>query len=234
MGAETYKSGRGQRQPVFELENLRYFAPRDWAGEGELSKWTPTVREFTAKHSANKPLDYGAVESLCKEVWRFQKVPKNPEEIARTYARRSADEIISSRQLYVLGADRDGREPKNFPSVQACLERSLAIATALRCGGLPAAFVRRGVHSTCRFQLDSGLYEVGRLPAPNSHFKLITPIYPGEGERVAALKAEGIYLEGLDPAAIGMKSLLDFWICRGPGLEKKVFEETYPELARRL
>jgi hypothetical protein len=232
MGKEIMSAG--ERGPQLDAASLHYFTSRNWLGEGELSKWTDAVRDFTDHFKIGGAQGYDSIEALSREVWRFRKVMKSPEDIASTYARRTADEIISSGEVFVLGDDGEGRHPQNFPSVQACLERSLVIATALRCGGVPASFVRKGTHSTCRFQLGSNLYEVGQLPLPQTHFKLIVPLYPGEAEKVKTLKAEGIYREGLDPRDIGMNSILDYWICRGPGNERQLFEQTYPGLVRGL
>lgn len=180
-----------------DIPGLKEFPSGKWTGEGELSKWTPKVREFAAAHDL-KSLE--GIRGMCAEVYSFKKVLKTPAELAESYCKRTADEIISSRRLHVSRTGLIDRTPTSFPAVDGCLESSLAIAAALRAGGVPALFVREGLHSKVLFE-----FQGTRYTADESSPNAADPT----GRR------KGTLISGLDPRDVGMASLADYWISLG-------------------
>ncbi|MCX6695705.1 MAG: hypothetical protein NTU61_05370 [Candidatus Altiarchaeota archaeon] len=206
-----------QSRPEAALDSqLHYFARQGWFGEGELSKWTPPVRKFVSDFRVGGPPGFNDVKELATRVQRFEVVPMPYEVIVESYARLSASEIIERREVFVPQADAKGFELPGFPQVNGCQDRSLVLATCLRFLKVPAVFTRKGTHSSVRFMLGKDTYDVGHEPNPE-FFSETVQLSREDLAKSQILSTKGFYREGLDPADVGMKSILDFYICSPNG-----------------
>lgn len=121
--------------------------------------------------------------------------------------------IIAQRQIAMV-EPLDVNVPFKFPSVNGCLDYSLATATALRCAGVPAVFTRFGTHSNVHFYHEGVRYEVepGEIGSDtNPKFSIIRNPEILDARRIGKINR---YLEGLDPQDVGMHSILDFWMAK--------------------
>jgi hypothetical protein len=196
----THHVGSGEKsfylwQITDALPSPMAFGQGKWLGEGVMSKWTPAVKEFASGFDLTT-LD--GIESLCSTVFSFRKVPKGMEELIGSYAKRTADEIIGSRRIFVKKSVSSF--PRSFPQIEGCVEQALAISAALRCGKVPALFIREGNHSKVLFQ-----YRGETIQADTYSPKLWQQRKP----------KDAIIITGLDPADVGMRSLEDYWIASG-------------------
>jgi hypothetical protein len=199
-GERTGQGGRKSRVDVWQLTDASP-QPMDlgrsiWLGEGSLSKYTPAVAEFSAKFDL-KTLD--GISALCKAVHSFRRTPKGFDDLVASYAKRTADEIIASKTIHVKSQGIKDF-PLSFPQVDGCVDFSLAIAAALRCGGVPALFVREGIHSNVLFKHGGETY--------------LADIFSPQ-EMIRFKSTDSKMISGLDPADIGMRSIEDYWIAAG-------------------
>jgi len=103
--------------------------------------------------------------------------------------------------------------------VDGCQERSFAAGAALRCAGVPAAFVRWRQQSVPMFKHGGKTYVANRwLMLPGEPpCELVHPITPAEENRMEADLKKGFCRVGLDTADVGMRSITDFWVAMGAG-----------------
>jgi hypothetical protein len=186
--------------------------PHGWVGEGKLSKFTPAVLMFIGEFSGLKELQPTHVKDLAAQIQRFEAVPMPLEVVIESYAMLPANEIIARKEVFVPKKDDNGNLPEDFPHVDGCLDRALVLATCLRALKVPAAFTRKGTHSSVRFKLGENLYEIGHEPNPD-FFNELRILRKEDLSKSAGLAKKGLYREGLDPADIGMNCILDFYIC---------------------
>jgi hypothetical protein len=206
-----------------------------WTGEGVMSKWTPVVREFASCFDVST-LD--GVKRLIAGVGAFTEVHKTPEELIYHYARRPAGDIIKSREIFSL--DSLGALTA-FPDVHGCLDFSLATTTALRCSGVPAAFMRWKTHSLALFYFEGKAYvsdfQPIRVNTPQAadpilagNLKLsVAPMSPELAADIEYKRTKGRCLIGLDPHDVGIKSIMDFWNAAVSLRSRDAFMASYQE-----
>lgn len=199
-GDRTAQGGKKPRGDVWQLTEASpqpmELRRSNWLGEGSQSKFTPAVADFSSKFDL-KTLE--GITALCKAVYSFQRTPKGFDELMTSYARRTADEIITSRSIHVKSQGLK-EFPLSFPQVDGCVDFSLAIATTLRCVGVPALFIREGIHSNVIFKNGGETY-LADIFSPQELIR-----FKSSGTKM---------ISGLDPADIGMRSVEDYWIASG-------------------
>jgi len=195
--------------PKLPDDQLKYFHPEKWVGEGLLSKWTQEVVAFAQKFDVST---LEGVKLLCTAVQNFKPDYKTPEELIHSYARTPAVVIIAQRQISMVKPD-EVDVPFKFPSVNGCLDYSLATAAALRCAGVPAVFTRFGTHSNVHFYHEGVRYEVEPNEIGTDRRLRVEVVNPKtlDARRTGKINR---YYKGLDPTDIGMNSILDFWMAK--------------------
>jgi hypothetical protein len=227
MGQERFKPARINHPDDPLFGSPRELPPTGWIGEGVLSRWDEHVKRFVGSVANKGRVDVYTAQGLARAVMQFEEVTKPVEEIIKTYARIPAADIIQRREIFVPDEGRGGLKLEDFPNIQGCLERSLVLATSLRCLGVPAVFTREGTHSTVRFKIGDDTFEAGHEPYWEI-FDTFNKLDARELAKSSKLRAKGLYREGLDQRGIGMNSIMDFFICApNPEEHLRPFRERY-------
>ncbi|MBN2066839.1 MAG: hypothetical protein JW744_00030 [Candidatus Diapherotrites archaeon] len=147
-------------------------------------------------------------QAIIKDVLSFRKVALNSTEAKANWARRSAEEIIKSRTVYLN---------KGLVMV-GCTDRAIAMAASLRAAGFRVAFVRADCHTYLKLWQNNKLWIVNTLPTQTYGIREISEKdKKHENDRWAA-NAIG---EGPSLAQIGIKGHREFFKFRDRSGKKK-------------
>lgn len=180
--------------------------------DGEQTKRTAAVSEFASRHPGN---DLTTVESIVKDIASFRVIQHDTDGIRNEYSRRTADEIISSREVATGALDANEKE-----RALGCIDYNVALCAVLRAKGIPAKFTRRQDHSETHFLLNGTWYradivhqrEVDRQGGmdPDSQLKPVMPLPDALRRLNEMMRSSGQYAEGLDAWDIGIRTWKDF------------------------
>ena len=216
---------------------LKPFTTSLWRGEGQMSKYTDAVSSFACRFDLTR---LPGIVKLCEEVYAFPRDYKGRQEIMETYARRTADEILRQKEVHAYQPEVREGLAGIFPDIDGCVDRALAASASLRCGLVPAAFVRLMTHSMVLFEHEGVIHIVNERTLDDGKWKdgLVSPIRPGERDILLkgiqpVIRRGRTYrqcLIGLDQADVGMRSIRDYWIASGLSRDGKLsdFLAEYP------
>ncbi len=191
---------------VVEAETMAYLR------EGLQTKHTKAVMDFASRHPGS---DLKTVEAIVKDISSFEEVRYRIDDLRREYSRRTANEIISKREVAVGVLDDKGEE-----SVLGCIDYNLALCAVLRAKGIPAKFTRRADHSETHFFLDGIWHSADPILQrvadrqggldPDSPMKPVMPLSDPIRRLNEMMRSKGKYAEGLDAWDIGIRTWKDF------------------------
>lgn len=187
---------------------------------GQQSFFTKAIVDYARKFPGNNLESIGAMVS---DIASFKRRHYTAQNIGKAYAKSSAHEIIESRSVAIT----KGKNLGALAAVEGCLDYNVALCTALRAKGIPAKFVRIGLHSLTHFFFNGKWFEadptsgIARTLAERMNRRgqrvdvtklppLVKPIDFRRQEEINSARQRGAYAEGLDAWAIGIKSIGDF------------------------
>jgi hypothetical protein len=208
MSKTVDDGGRHARRLADPLPQILDSEVKRFLQAGKQTAITDEVRRFAMGFKCEGP---ALVSEIMKSLAGFERVPHTDDEMHKAYSKRTADDIIRSRQVSVSrNLINDIRGP-----VQGCVDYNLALCATLRARGIPAKFVRLDVHSVTHYYMDKGWHEANILDGFEGGLKKprtpsVKPVDATLGRYCARMKAKGAYAEGLDAWDIGIRSLRDF------------------------
>ena len=185
-------------------------------GEGPQTRFTNAVREY-AERFPGKDLD--AVAAIVSDLADFKRIKAKHSMLEEKYARRTAEEILRDRSMYVSNPKTKG----SGYQVQGCVDLNVALCAVLRAKGIPAKFIRTRAHSITLFKLGGEWREADplekrtyRMDVRNGSRSGGDP-HPGIKEiteerknHLKQLRENGEYAEGLDAWDIGITGIRDY------------------------
>jgi hypothetical protein len=176
-----------------------------WLSEGEQSRITPLVRAFADQFPGKTVED---VRGIIKDISRFKRVRMSEEQLQDAYSKRTADEIMESREIFVI--KRRGRQAPI--QVNGCIDYNVALCAVLRAKGILSKFIRVFDHSVTFAKIEGRWHEIDLMKQFEQKHKA-EAIQPLEGkviEQYEHAKKHEAYAEGLDAWDIGIRGLNDF------------------------
>ena len=172
---------------------------------GRQAKATALVKAF-AKKFPGKNLE--TIKNMMKALREFKKVPLSPAVMEKFYARRTAEDIIGTKTIAMLGA----RERKmTGMEVLGCNDYCLALIGLLKAKGIKAEYLweQKKHHSRVIFYLNKQPF----LADPTVHLTrqpMLTPLKAKEFKAYLKGLGEGAR-RGKDMWDAGLFSLEDAW-----------------------
>ena len=179
---------------------------------GEQTQLDEHVKTFAAKFTSTG-LDLAG--DIMDELVKYQRVPYSMDDMYDHYSKRTASQIIQSRQIVIsrpLANEIEG-------PVQGCVDYSLVLCATLRAHGIPAKFTRLNDHSMTQFYHEGEWYEanpnllIGTRSSEPKASRGIDAIrnVGAEYEKYLADSIEsGEYGEGRDAWDLGIRSYHDY------------------------
>jgi transglutaminase-like putative cysteine protease len=195
--------------------------PEHFLGEGDMTGISTHIREY-AKGFKGDSLE--TVWDIVDDLIHFKRKRYDDDGIALVYSKRTADELLTAREVAVSEPKVEGESG----DVEGCVDYNLVLCAVLRAKGIPAKFVRHYNHSYTLFHLNDkwckadpleGYIKLEKLRRSyGADAELTTeesPLYLMDKVQMANLKRAkrlGVYAEGLDPhdPRIGLYSIRDF------------------------
>ena len=214
------KRRRVEKRPVLSRDAPPRIAHAKFLKAGKQTKITRTVRQFANRFPGN---DLRAVHALVEEIAKFPRKKFTVQELPAVYLKRTAEQIIKDKFVAVV----HGENPGTYAAVAGCIDYNLVACAAFRAKGIPAKFVRAGLHSTTHFFMGNRWYEMdptnviarsfakrmkrlGKIVPEGNLPELIEPLSESQLRTYSKHRGMGLAAEGFDAWAIGMRSLKDF------------------------
>ncbi len=187
---------------------------------GKQTKVTRVVRQFANRFPGN---DLKAVQALVNAISKFPRKKFTINDLSDIYLKRTAEQIIKDNFVAVVHGENLG----TYAAIAGCVDYNLVVCAALRAKGIPAKFVRAGLHSTTHFFIGNKWYEMdptnvivrsfakrmkrlGKIVPEGNLPELIEPLSESQLRTYSKHRGMGLAAEGFDAWAIGMRSLKDF------------------------
>jgi hypothetical protein len=148
------------------------------------------------------------VKAMMMALRKFKKVPLSPETMEKFYGKRTAEDIIGTKTIAMLGARN---RKKTGMKVLGCNDYCLALIGLLKAKGIKALYFwdKSTHHSRVLFYLSRRPY----LADPTVHLTrspLIAPLKPKEFKKFLRDKGEEAK-KGKDMWDVGFYGLEDTW-----------------------
>jgi hypothetical protein len=168
---------------------------------------TPAIEKYVLgfKEKGFRGLDLA--KAIVNDIAGFKEAKLPNRTAERLWARRSADDAIKTRRVYLM-ADDEGAVKNGKGAIMACVDYSIATVAALRSAGINAVFVRAGIHSYVKFFLKGKVYIADAHQIPAERVKAMNA---EEKRREDSFRRQNAFAEGASPASIGLSSYKDFF-----------------------
>ena len=168
---------------------------------------TPAIESYALGFKKKGLLGLALAKAIVNDISEFEekKLPNKAAE--RLWARRSADNVIRTRKVYLMAWDEAAMK-QGKGAIMACVDYSIATVAALRATGFKAIFVRAGIHSYVKFFLKGKVYlaDAHQMPAER-----VKEMDAEEKRREDSFRRQNAFAEGTSPASIGLNSYEDFF-----------------------
>jgi len=164
---------------------------------------TPRIRKYVAGFKAKSKIELA--KKIVADIASFKKVALPIEEAKSKWAKRSADGVIKTRNIYTMIAKEAVKTRK--PSILGCSDYAEAVTSCLRAAGFQALILRMGTHTKTKF-----LYrkQVWFADATDNRRAKVRQMDTADKRVEEVLRKKGKYAEGASLAQIGIKSYDDF------------------------
>jgi hypothetical protein len=169
---------------------------------------TSTVSRYVAGFKERKLEGLDLARAIVEDIASFEE-KKLPQQKARDlWARRSGEEIITSRYA-VVG--------KGTNLIMGCTDRTQAAVSALRAAGFPMLFVRQHLHTYAKMLVREGeRWQVFIVDPSDEKRNRVRPMSGEDKKGENRAKGQNYFAEGLSPAHIGVFSYRNFFKYRMP------------------
>lgn len=186
-----------------------------WLREGDQTHITKTVFSFARDLKGPNPKydgspkrdpshDLKIAAAAIKALRSFEKIQTPIEFVREYYAKRTADQIVSSRKIMI--GDKSVQDAGFH--VNGCVDYATALASVLRARQIPSVFVRALDHSVVYFFSNNEWFKAD--PFNN----LLVPLSQSEQRRFLESQAGQnhfrVFAAGLDASGVGIHTLADY------------------------
>jgi len=165
---------------------------------------TPAIQKYAAGFQAKRHFDTAL--KIVEDITSFKKIALPLDKAKRLWGRRSANDVIKTRVIYVMRADEAART--RMPAILGCTDAAVAVTAALRAAGFKAVIVRAGTHTYTKFLHGKRIYIAD---ATTRNRKKVRLMERADKRVEKVYKADNTFAEGASLAQIGIKNYRDFF-----------------------
>ncbi len=144
--------------------------------------------------------------AIVQDIADFGRFALSVEKAKRIWGRRSANDIIKTKRLYIMM--RDEAAATRRPAVMGCTDASVAALASLRAAGFKAIIARAGVHTYCKVFYRGKTYIADPADHKRNQFREMTR---GDKRNENKHRAAKAFAEGTSLADIGVSKYSDFF-----------------------
>lgn len=177
-------------------------SPRERRG----ARTIPIVGNYVKGFKARGLKGIGLAKAIVEDIRSFKKVALHLEDAKRYWVRRSAEEIIGSREQYIMIHSEAAKTGK--AAILGCTDLAVAMMASLRYAGFPALIVRAGTHTYVKLWHRGGVWIANPREGKR---QALRPMTRADIKLENQYKKENAFAEGETLEEIGLKAYDDFF-----------------------
>lgn len=167
---------------------------------------TPRVRDYVKSFKAKGLGEIALARVIVEDVRGFKSVALSPEKTKENWAKRSAEEVIRTREQYIMIPSEAAKTGK--PAIMGCTDLSLAVVASLRAAGFNTLIVRAGTHTYAKFFYLGKVWIADTRDTKRNRVREMTPADKRNENKYRTANA---FAEGPSLDQIGIRSYADFF-----------------------
>ena len=168
---------------------------------------TPTIKKYVEGFQAKGLKGIDLAKAIVADVANFQRVTLTTKTAQRLWARRSADDVLTTKKV-CMGKFEENIPERDRGVIMGCTDMTVAVASSLRAAGFKVLITREFFHTFAKVYYKGKVYIAD---AQEEKRNMLRPMTPADKRREISCIRNKAFAEGASLADIGLKSYKDFF-----------------------